>query len=87
MSFLSSLLSSSPSHHGLDARLSRIERKLDAICDHLGLGGEAPVRVSERVTGALLRGKKIEAIKIYREEHGVGLREAKEAVDAAERQL
>ena len=28
------------------------------------------------------RGRKIEAIKLYREEHGVGLREAKEAVEA-----
>ncbi|MCG8590243.1 MAG: hypothetical protein MJE66_13205 [Proteobacteria bacterium] len=35
----------------------------------------------------LLRGRKIEAIKLYREEHGVGLREAKEAVEALEREL
>ncbi len=33
----------------------------------------------------LLRGHKIEAIKLYREQTGVGLREAKEAVEAIER--
>ncbi len=32
----------------------------------------------------LAGGKKIEAIKVYREETGVGLREAKDAVDRAE---
>ena len=40
---------------------------------------------SEAVESALLAGRKIEAIKLYREEHGVGLREAKEAVEAIER--
>jgi ribosomal protein L7/L12 len=36
--------------------------------------------------GALIaRGRKIEAIKTYRETFGVGLKEAKEAVEALER--
>lgn len=34
------------------------------------------------VLGLMQNGRKIEAIKLYREEHGVGLREAKEAVEA-----
>jgi ribosomal protein L7/L12 len=33
------------------------------------------------------RGQKIEAIKLYREQHSVGLKEAKDAVDAMERRL
>jgi large subunit ribosomal protein L7/L12 len=33
----------------------------------------------------IARGKKIEAIKIYREATGVGLKEAKDAVDAIAR--
>ncbi len=39
---------------------------------------------SSRVMELLAGGKKIEAIKVYREETGVGLREAKDAVDRAE---
>lgn len=35
----------------------------------------------ERVHEAILAGRKIEAIKIYREVRGVGLKEAKEAVE------
>jgi ribosomal protein L7/L12 len=34
------------------------------------------------VEAALAAGRKIDAIKLYREEHGVGLREAKDAVEA-----
>lgn len=39
-------------------------------------GGEAP-----GIEELLARGRKIEAIKLYREEHGVGLKVAKEAID------
>ena len=35
----------------------------------------------------LLRGRKIEAIKAYREVHGVGLKDAKTAVEALARKL
>ena len=46
-------------------------------------GGSTP----ETVEGLIGRGRKIDAIKRYREERGVGLREAKEAVEALERTL
>jgi ribosomal protein L7/L12 len=36
---------------------------------------------SERIAEHLVAGRKIAAIKLYREEHGVGLLEAKEAVE------
>lgn len=36
---------------------------------------------------ALAAGRKIEAIKLYRVEHGVGLREAKDAIEELERSL
>lgn len=68
----------------LEARLARVERKLDAICDHLGLEVERYPGVSEQVADALRRGRKIEAIKRYREETGASLRDAKDAVDRAE---
>ncbi|ELS54781.1 ribosomal protein L7/L12 [Streptomyces viridochromogenes] len=63
-----------------DQRVARVERKLDLIIDHLGLRHEDP-RMGEVV--ALLRdGKKIQAIKVYREITGAGLKEAKDAVEA-----
>ncbi len=42
---------------------------------------------SGSVEAALAAGRKIEAIKLYRERHGVGLREAKEAVEALQRSV
>lgn len=63
----------------VDQRVARVERKLDLIIDHLGLRDDDP-RMGEVV--ALLRdGKKIQAIKVYREITGVGLKEAKDAVE------
>ena len=38
--------------------------------------------LSAEVISALHRGNKIEAIKLLREEQGIGLKEAKDAVDA-----
>lgn len=37
-----------------------------------------------RIKSLLSKGKKIDAVKIYREEFGVGLKEAKDAVDSIE---
>ncbi|MFF9312304.1 ribosomal protein L7/L12 [Streptomyces sp. NPDC014748] len=62
-----------------DRRLARIEHKLDLILDHLGLREEDP-RLDE-VAGLARAGRTIEAIKTYREITGVGLKEAKDAVD------
>lgn len=42
---------------------------------------------SPSVQDLLQAGRKIDAIKAYRAEHGVGLREAKDAVDALARGL
>lgn len=68
-------------------QLNRIERKLDAILASLGLdaagggaGAEHP-RMGE-VRSLAASGRKIDAIKLYRELMGVGLKEAKGAVDA-----
>ncbi|WP_369234476.1 ribosomal protein L7/L12 [Streptomyces sp. R21] len=62
-----------------DLRVARVEQKLDLVLDHLGLR-EAEPRMDE--IDALLRdGKKIQAIKAYREITGAGLKEAKDAVE------
>jgi hypothetical protein len=50
----------------------------------------APEPTKEQISQlseALFRGRKIEAIKIYKEATGLGLKEAKDAVDALEADL
>ncbi|MCX5055609.1 ribosomal protein L7/L12 [Streptomyces sp. NBC_00201] len=62
-----------------DKRVARVEHKLDLILDHLGLREREPW--ADEVDALLRDGKKIAAIKVYREATGAGLKEAKEAVD------
>ncbi|MFF7747920.1 ribosomal protein L7/L12 [Streptomyces sp. NPDC007971] len=62
-----------------DERLARVERKLDLVIKHLDLREELP-RMDE-VNALVREGKKIQAIKVYREATGAGLKEAKEAVE------
>lgn len=61
-------------------RIDRIEAKVDLLLKHAGL--EEPALPHQAEVVALVRaGKKIEAIKVYREATGVGLAEAKRAVE------
>lgn len=62
-----------------DEPLARVERKLDLVIKHLDLREELP-RMDE-VNALVREGKKIQAIKVYREATGAGLKEAKEAVE------
>lgn len=61
-------------------QLSRIERKLDALLEHLGI--EMPRDGMDDIRAMIAAGEKIEAIKAYRERTGVDLAAAKAAVDA-----
>ncbi|MEU4526195.1 hypothetical protein AB0F52_46685 [Amycolatopsis sp. NPDC024027] len=63
----------------VDRRLARVERKLDAIADRLGVSTEEP-ELAE-VTALLRQGKKIQAIKAYRDRTGADLKEARDAVE------
>ncbi len=63
----------------VDRRLARVERKLDAIAERLGVSTEEP-ELAE-VTALLRQGKKIQAIKAYRDRTGADLREARDAVE------
>jgi hypothetical protein len=74
----------------LDARLRRLERSVERIARQVGVEPEAPSnrqRPSEAVLDAIRARRRIEAIRLYREETGAGLREAKDAVDEFERSL
>jgi ribosomal protein L7/L12 len=62
-----------------DRRIARVEHKVDLILDHLGLHQDDPHL--PQVAALLRDGKKIQAIKAYREATGADLREAKEAVE------
>jgi hypothetical protein len=61
-------------------RLRRIEHKLDLILTHLGLDYTPPPKAAWQEL-ATDPARKIAAIKAYREQHGVGLAEAKRAVE------
>lgn len=72
-------------------RLDRIERKLDAILMALGIetpaptfGGGTPIEPStlDEIRLLAASGKKIEAIKRLRITTGMGLKEAKDLIDA-----
>jgi ribosomal protein L7/L12 len=69
--------------------IKKLERKVDFILAEMNLvyddfGDDDLFDLSE-VREALLRGNKIEAIKLYRLQTGVGLKEAKDAVDEMEK--
>ena len=77
----------------IERKLERIERKLDLIMRHLEIGNSAesehvsmtrPFHAGTAEIDELLRqGKKIQAIKVYRELNPTAsLKEAKDAVEA-----
>ncbi|WP_370936589.1 hypothetical protein [Amycolatopsis sp. cg13] len=68
------------STRSLERRMTRLERKLDLVLDHLGVaepGGD----LARELEPLLREGKTIAAIKRYREVTGASLKEAKDAVD------
>jgi ribosomal protein L7/L12 len=69
----------------MESRLARLERRVDAIAAHVGLPPEPVPAGMDEVLALLADGRKIPAIKRYREVTGAGLREAKDAVDEIER--
>lgn len=75
----------------LEARMNQMETIMQALLIRLGISPAefTPQEPSELgdIRNALLSGNKIEAIKLYRYLYGVGLKEAKEAIDAMERNL
>ncbi|GAA1515179.1 hypothetical protein GCM10009730_20820 [Streptomyces albidochromogenes] len=66
-------------------QVARLEDKIDLILDHLGISHTDPEM--EQVVALLREGKKIPAIKSYREITGADLLHAKNAVERMERDL
>lgn len=68
----------------LQRRVGLLERKVAYLMEHLGLEfdeDKAYGGVNPEVLEAVRRNNIIEAIKVYREITGVGLKEAKDAVE------
>jgi ribosomal protein L7/L12 len=61
--------------------LSRLDAKLDLLLKQAGIDYDPHKDMPDQVILALQRGEKIQAIKLYREATGVGLKEAKDAVE------
>jgi ribosomal protein L7/L12 len=68
------------------AALSRIDSKLDLLLKHDGIEYAPYKNLPRDVMEALKRDEKIQAIKLYRDATGVGLKEAKDIIEAAQRQ-
>jgi|SRR6185312_1451184 len=63
-------------------RLARVEQKLDLLLTHSGLDYTPAPKTAWQALADEGPTRKIAAIKAYREETGVGLAEAKQAVEA-----
>ena len=59
---------------------SLFERKVDLILKHLGI--DPNQGVDQKIMELMKAGQKIEAIKLYREQTGVELKEAKDYVES-----
>ena len=74
----------------LKARVAELEDKMKFLYRRLNIEyieGDVARVVDSKVREHLLKGNKIEAIKVYREIYNVGLAEAKQAVDAIEQTI
>ncbi len=65
-------------------RVAKLERQVTFLLEHLGLEYEEDLTegASPEVLELMRRGKKIDAIKLFREETGLGLKEAKDFIDS-----
>lgn len=63
-------------------KISRLEKKLNKIAEHLGIEDTAPVGLEGELLQLISEGKKIAAIKKYRNVTGVDLKDAKDYIDA-----
>lgn len=67
----------------LERKIDRLERKLDLVIKQLGIVDPGSIADWSDIDELLQRGKKIQAIKRYRElDPAAGLAEARDAVEA-----
>jgi endonuclease V-like protein UPF0215 family len=67
------------------AAVTRVEAKLDLLLKQANIKFDPYAHVSNDIAEALRANQKIEAIKLYRQATGVGLKEAKEFIEEVQR--
>lgn len=65
----------------LRTRIATLEAQMQALLEHLGVGASPENALERQVTELTRADRVIEAVKLYRERTGLGLKEAKDAVD------
>jgi hypothetical protein len=70
-----------------DSNLSRIDRKLTMLTEHFKLKWDPTVGVPEEVIAKVRAGQKVDAIKLYRELTGKGLKESHELVEEIDKRI
>lgn len=72
----------------LKARVHELEEHIKYLYAHLNIAYfESPAAGDAKIIEMLKSGRKIDAVRIYREMHNVGLADAKKAVDGMESRL
>lgn len=71
----------------LQGRIATLEAQMQVILEYLGVAGKSDDPFEARLLELIRANQKIEAIKRYREKTGLGLKEAKDAVEDLERRL
>jgi ribosomal protein L7/L12 len=68
----------------LRQRVAKLERQVAFLTERLGVAyhDEPDIGVSPEILDLLRRGRKIQAIKLYRQETGAGLKDAKDFIDS-----
>lgn len=70
-----------------DPNLTWIDRKLTMLTEHFKLKWDPTVGVPEEVLAKVRAGDKVDAIKLYREMTGKGLRESHELIDEIDKRI
>ena len=66
----------------LEQRVARLERIVESLLEHFELDYQDEPGAPPEVVDLVLQGRKIDAIRVYREKTGVGLKEAKDFVES-----
>ena len=64
-----------------DRKLKILENKIDTLLENNGIVFDENIHVSREVLTAITLGKKLTAIRLYRQETGAGLKEAHEVIN------
>lgn len=84
------MFSSRQAEQRVEARLKRIEQLLEVIAARLDIPAAEVeealgLHISQEVRQLVDEGKQVQAIRLLREQEGLGLVEAKEAIDRVQR--